>query len=214
MPNKRVAIIGAGISGLAYADVLSRCGFAVVLFDHASRIGGVWARAYPGVTLQNTAAEYHLSSFPWPFVPDLHPTGEQILRYLQALVVARQFDVRLRHEVLAARAGAHGGWVLEVRRTSDEGSDNEIMSQHFDYLVISTGQYSEGKHRPALAGEAQFAGTVMTERELKDLSTWQASLHPAPPRSTIFSARHAGPFHALCLAFISPNSCFVASARH
>ena len=175
MANQRVAIIGAGISGLAYAEVLTRCGFAVVLFEHGTRIGGVWARAYPGVSLQNTAAEYHLSSFPWPFAPDLHPSGEQILRYLQALVAARRFDVRLRHEVQSARADAHGGWLLQVRRTTDDGSDDETLSQHFDYLVVSTGQYSEGKHRPVLDGEAQFAGTVMTERELQDLSMFDGA---------------------------------------
>src|SRR5262249_50817820 len=82
--SKRVAIIGAGISGLAHADVLERCGFSVVLFERAPRLGGVWAAAYPDVSLQNTWWGYHLSSFPWPFAPDEHPTGVQILRYLEA----------------------------------------------------------------------------------------------------------------------------------
>src|SRR5436189_2035992 len=45
--RKRVAIIGAGISGLAHADVLERCGFSVVVFERAPRLGGVWAAAYP-----------------------------------------------------------------------------------------------------------------------------------------------------------------------
>ena len=62
--KKRVAIIGSGISGLAHADVLERCGFACVLFERAPRAGGVWAHGYAGVSLQNTAAGYHLSSFP------------------------------------------------------------------------------------------------------------------------------------------------------
>jgi cation diffusion facilitator CzcD-associated flavoprotein CzcO len=76
--KKRVAIIGAGISGLAHADVLTRCGFSVVLFERASQLGGVWACSYPDVSLQNTWRGYHFSSFPWPFEPDLHPTGTQI----------------------------------------------------------------------------------------------------------------------------------------
>ncbi len=173
--NKRVAIIGAGISGLAYAEVLTRCGFAVVLFDHAPCIGGVWARAYPGVSLQNTAAEYHLSTFAWPFTPEQHPTGEQILCYLHALVEARRFDVRLRHEVLAARADSPRGWLLEIRRSTHNGKDEQTFSQHFDYLVVSTGQYSEGKHRPPLAGEPQFAGSVVTERDVKDLSMFDGA---------------------------------------
>ena len=52
---KRVAIIGAGISGLAHADVLTRCGFSVVLFERTARLGGVWACSYPDVRLQNTS---------------------------------------------------------------------------------------------------------------------------------------------------------------
>lgn len=175
MAAPRVAIIGAGMSALAYADVLTRCGFAVVLFERGARVGGVWARAYPGVSLQNTAAEYHLSSFPWPFTPALHPSGEQILRYLQALVEARQFDVRLGHEVLAACAVEAGGWALEVRHATPAGAGDEDFSQHFDYLIISTGQYSEGKRRPLLAGEEQFAGQVITEREVSDLSMFDGA---------------------------------------
>ena len=49
------------------------------------KIGGVWAVAYPQVTLQ-TLRSISLLGFPLAFQPDLHPTGEQILRYLQAAV--------------------------------------------------------------------------------------------------------------------------------
>lgn len=167
--TKRVAIIGAGISGLAHADVLLRCGYSVVVFERAPQIGGVWARAYPEVTLQNTGWCYHLSSFPWPFEPDQHPTGGQILRYLEAFVAARQLDLRLGHDVVSAREDPGGGWNLRVR-TSESDSAGEEQSLHFDHLVVSIGQYTEGKHRLELEGEATFPGRVITEREVGDLS--------------------------------------------
>lgn len=160
---KRVAIIGAGISGLAHADVLTRCGFSVVLFDRAVRLGGVWACSYPEVRLQNTWQGYHLSSFPWPFEPDLHPTSAQICRYLEMLVEARGFDLRLGHEVVAATEAA-GGWDVRVR------CDGHESVEHVDHLVVSVGQYTEGKHRLKLDGERDFAGAVVTERELGDLA--------------------------------------------
>lgn len=164
-----VAIIGAGISGLASADVLQRCGFTVTLFERAARVGGVWARAYDGVALQNIASQYHLSSFPWPFEPDLHPTGKQILRYLDAVVVAKRLDVRLEHEVLSARelvlgendSGGGGRWELSTRH------GDATHTSRFDHLLVSIGQYTEGKHRPVLEGEADFEGTVVTEREMR-----------------------------------------------
>ncbi len=126
--TKSVAIIGAGISGLAHADVLTRCGFSVVLFDRAERLGGVWACSYPEVRLQNTWAGYHLSSFPWPFQPDQHPTSAQICRYLEALVAARGFDVRLRHEVVAAPEAPSGGWDVRVRRRTEDGGPRSSSS--------------------------------------------------------------------------------------
>lgn len=162
--RKRVAIIGAGISGLAHADVLERCGFAVALFERAPRLGGVWATAYPAVSLQNTWWGYHLSSFPWPFVPDEHPTGAQILQYIEALVEARKFDVRLSHEVVSARQASDGGWTVVARSVEGE------KTEHFDHLVVSVGQYSEGKHTLELDGASSFSGTILTERELGDVS--------------------------------------------
>ena len=161
---KRVAIIGAGITGLAHADVFTRCGFSVTLFEKASRVGGVWACSYPEVSLQNTWWGYHVSSFPWPFKPDLHPTGAQILRYLEALVAARGFDVRLEHEVVSARETQAGGWRLRVKSRSGE------TTEQFDHLLVSVGQYTEGKVRPRLEGESDFTGSVITEREIGDLA--------------------------------------------
>jgi len=166
MSTPTVAIVGAGISGIATADVLQRCGFRVRLFERAERVGGVWARAYPGIRLQNTAAQYHLSSFPWPFEPDEHPTGEQILRYLDAAVVAKRLDVRLDTQVVSVvRDGA--GWQVTTRHAGHESVDR------FDHVVLSIGQYTEGKHRPELPGEATFGGRVVTEREVKDLSIFE-----------------------------------------
>jgi cation diffusion facilitator CzcD-associated flavoprotein CzcO len=165
----RVAVVGAGISGLAHADVLQRCGFEVVVFERAARLGGVWAVAYPEVTLQNIAAHYHLTSFPWPFQPDLHPTGAQIRRYLDEAVAALRLDVRLAHEVVALRPegeGADAPWSLTVRH---EGAER---TERFDRVVIAIGQYTEGKHRPSFEGESAFAGAIVTERDVRDLGVF------------------------------------------
>ena len=55
-------------------------------YERAESPGGVWAKTYPSVTLQNTAPQYHISDFPWPFEPDLHPTAEQIRRYIDLAI--------------------------------------------------------------------------------------------------------------------------------
>ena len=55
--GSRIAVIGAGISGIAAASVLIKNGFVPVLFEKHEKIGGVWATAYPDVHLQNIFGE-------------------------------------------------------------------------------------------------------------------------------------------------------------
>lgn len=65
---ERVAVIGAGVAGLASAKVLKQDGFAVTVFDKDEGVGGVWAasRAYPGLRTNNPAPTYAFSDFPPP----------------------------------------------------------------------------------------------------------------------------------------------------
>lgn len=165
MATERVGIIGAGISGIAHADVLTRLGYQVTLFERAARLGGVWAHSYPGVSLQNSALQYRVSSKPWHGDNERHPTGAEILTYLNELVQERGFDLRLEHEVVSAREAEGGGWQLQVR-----GPAGEVQAERFDRLVVSVGQYTEGKHRPSFPGQEQFTGAVLTERDVHDLA--------------------------------------------
>lgn len=158
----RIAVIGSGISGIAAARVLMRRGHEVVVFERSGAIGGVWALAYPEVRLQNVAEHYRLTDFPWPFTPELHPTGEQIRRYLQAAVDRFSIDVRLRHEV-AALHEEPDGWRLDLRTPDGE------RSERFEWVVVAVGHYSQDKPDLPLPGRERFAGQVLTERDVRDL---------------------------------------------
>src|SRR5262245_5939201 len=158
--GSRIGVIGAGISGIAAANILKKNGFIPVVFEKSDKLGGVWAVAYPGIHLQNTHSSYHLSDFPWPFKPDLHPSGEQILRYWNEAVKHLDLDVRLEHEVIELDEQDEG-WVLHYK--NKEGMHKEA----FEYIVIAVGQYTEGKYRPQFAGEDQFEGKIITERDVR-----------------------------------------------
>ena len=41
-----IAIIGAGISGIAAASILNRAGHRATLFEKSGQAGGVWAMGY------------------------------------------------------------------------------------------------------------------------------------------------------------------------
>jgi len=157
-----IAIIGAGISGITTANILKKNGFPAVVFEKSEKMGGVWALAYPNVHLQNIREQYHLSDFPWPFTPDLHPTGEQILNYLEQAVNHLKLDVRLNHEVIELKE-TEEGWLLRYK--NKEGVHEEL----FGYVVISVGQYTEGKYKPEFPGIEDFGGKIITERDVRTL---------------------------------------------
>jgi cation diffusion facilitator CzcD-associated flavoprotein CzcO len=160
-----VCIVGGGVSGLAWAHVLGRLGFSATVFERERAVGGQWVHAYPHVTLQNTSHEYAFPDFPWPFDPERHPTGEQILAYFESAVAGMKLDVKCGHEVVKAeRDEAAGKWRVTVRPTG--GSPTTL---EFDKLVVSIGQYTDRKRRPAFPGESSFQGEILTERDVKDL---------------------------------------------
>lgn len=159
----KIAVIGAGISGIAAANVLQKHGHEVTIYEKSPSVGGVWAVAYPQVALQNTYPQYHLSDFDWPFKPELHPTGAQVLRYMQLAVEKLNLKVCLEHDVVALEEQPNG-WLAKIRH-------QDITTEHFfDYVVIAVGQYTEGKHVPQFPNQAAFTGKVVTERDIKDLS--------------------------------------------
>lgn len=158
----RIAVVGAGISGVAAARVLSHFGHDVVVYERSASLGGVWAVAYPEVRLQNTAEHYRLSDFPWPFEPDLHPTREQILRYITAVIEGFGLDVRTRHEVLAMHEEPDG-WRLELRSVDGE------HDERFDHVVLAIGQYTGAPQPIDLEGRERFAGRILVDREIHDL---------------------------------------------
>ncbi|HEU0294952.1 MAG TPA: NAD(P)/FAD-dependent oxidoreductase [Anaerolineales bacterium] len=158
----RIAVIGAGISGIAAANVLKKNGFEPIVFEKSDTIGGVWAVAYPDIHLQNTYPSYHLSDFPWPFKPDLHPSGSQILKYWNDAVKHHQLDVRLRHDVCALEEQSDG-WLLSYENHTG------VHEEFFKYVIIAVGQYTEGKYRPHFPGKEGFEGKIITEREVHSL---------------------------------------------
>ncbi|MCA9661865.1 MAG: NAD(P)/FAD-dependent oxidoreductase [Myxococcales bacterium] len=160
----RIAVVGSGSSGIAWASVLQREGHEVVIFEASGQLGGVWTRTYPGVQLQNLWTHYHISDFPWPFRPQEHPTAEEILRYLEAAVRHFDLDVRLNHRVLALEE-LDSGW--RVRLAVDGRQENAV--EEYDFVVVAVGQYTQPSTTIDLPGSERFTGAIISERDVHDL---------------------------------------------
>ena len=163
--TRKIAVIGAGISAIAVARILKRAGHEVTIFEKSHQLGGIWATTYPRVSLQNTRAHYFFSDFYYPEQPDLHPTGEQILRYLNQAVAHWSLDVRYQHEVIDSEF-TNAQWSLKIATPTGE------QQQNFDFVVVATGQYNAEKPENEFPGVEKFSGNVITEIDIDTLDVF------------------------------------------
>ncbi|MFQ6397243.1 flavin-containing monooxygenase [Nocardia sp. KC 131] len=138
--GNRIAIVGAGIAGLACAKVLRQEGFPVEVFDRTPDVGGVWSatRRYPGLRAQNSKHTYHFSDYPMPSDYPRVPDGQQMQAYLDGYVRHNGLGehLRLNTEVVAADP-VDSGWLLEIR------DKDGIHRASCDHLVIANGVFSD-----------------------------------------------------------------------
>ncbi|XP_021767355.1 probable flavin-containing monooxygenase 1 [Chenopodium quinoa] len=93
--QKKVAIVGAGVSGLLACKYTLSKGHYPIVFEALDISGGVWAKTLERTKLQSPKPLYQFSDFPWPSsLNQLFPTCVQVLDYVNSY--AKYFDL-LRH---------------------------------------------------------------------------------------------------------------------
>ncbi|GAA4753405.1 NAD(P)/FAD-dependent oxidoreductase [Amnibacterium soli] len=149
----RVAIVGAGVSGLVTARTLRAVGCAVTVFEKTADLGGVWSaeRAYPGISTQDDRTSYAFSDHPMPPGVADHPTGAEVRRYLEGYALEHDLgpDIRLSTEVVRASLSPDDGWQVEA-----VGADGRTTGR-YDWLVAANGVFCAA-HVPAWPGLDAF----------------------------------------------------------
>lgn len=168
--SRRVCVIGAGISGLVAAKVLRGRGCDVSVVERSGDLGGVLepARSYPGVQTQTPRDLYCFSDFPTPAEYPEWPSGAQVHAHLGAY--AARFGlrpcIRFRTEVLSlSRKPWTDGWLVTLR-----GADAAAGTEHFDLVIVASGQFSRPRTRHAPGEDAFVAagGTVRHSSQYGD----------------------------------------------
>ncbi|KAL0440503.1 UNVERIFIED_CONTAM: putative flavin-containing monooxygenase 1 [Sesamum latifolium] len=90
--ERRIAIVGAGISGLLACKHAIEKGFKPVVFEARNNVGGVWSNTIHSTKLQSPKDYFQFSDFPWPeSVSETFPDHNQVLDYITSY--ARRFDL-------------------------------------------------------------------------------------------------------------------------
>lgn len=159
--DKRIAIIGAGASGIVAAKTLLEAGFHdLTVFEAGGWLGGMWnfgndnglSVAYRNLHINTDTYVTQLPDFPFPETTSDYAHHTEMLAYLEAY--ANHFGVTERvafsTRVTSVRRAQDGNlWELE---TSGEGSGP------YDVVVVATGHLNEPRW-PELPGT--FEGRYM-----------------------------------------------------
>ncbi len=153
----RVAIVGAGFSGIGMGAALQRAGHEYAIFERASDLGGVWQHnTYPGACCDVPSYVY---SYSWAQRRDWsRPCSPQaeIQEYLREVATEQRVigKVRFGTEVTEARWDpARLKWRLTLLGSGPGGSDD----YEADALVLGCGQLSRPSW-PQIPGATGFAG--------------------------------------------------------
>ena len=141
--NPRIAILGAGVSGICMAIKLKEAGFSnLVIYEKADRVGGTWREnTYPGVSCDVPSLLYSFSFAQKSDWPKLYSGGADIQAYLED-VSEKSGIIRLCqfHTEITVATYQNDEWVVSL--TDASGNNKE---EKFDYIISGLG----GLHSPA-----------------------------------------------------------------
>jgi 4-hydroxyacetophenone monooxygenase len=154
----RVAIIGAGMSGLVAAYRLQQAGVPFIVVEKDTDVGGTWwENTYPGCRVDNPNHNYSYSFAQRHDWPMHYSTQDVLARYFRNFADQHGLveHIRFATEVESATwsDGDHR-WTLRTRAA--DGTVDELV---VDAVISATGQLNR-PHVPDIPGRDTFGGTV------------------------------------------------------
>jgi 4-hydroxyacetophenone monooxygenase len=151
-----VAVIGAGMSGLAMAHRLSQADVAFVVLERNADVGGVWLEnTYPGCRLDTSNFNYSYSFAQKPDWPQQFSLQQTILEYFRAVTDALSLRRHIRfgsevHGLVFDDETAR--WNVSYR--SADGTEETLQ---VEAVVSAVGQLNQPRY-PDIPGRDRFRG--------------------------------------------------------
>lgn len=162
----RVAIIGAGPSGLVSTKYALENGLEPTVFEKEEDIGGVW-HPTSGVVWESMHTNLShfscmFSDFPWEAPSEDFPSQRQMFDYLGHY--ANKFELK-KH--IQFNANVTAVKPVEDRWEVTWSNGNQIITDVFDKLIISTGVFSSA-FIPSIPGLKDFQGLTLHSQSYKN----------------------------------------------
>ncbi len=158
MSKGTVAIIGAGIGGLACARYLRSQGFEPTLFESHSDLGGQWERhnpnsgVWPKLRINTVWFATKLSDVDFPTKVPMFPRNTEMLDMINAFVDKYEIRPLIRFNAeVTSLAQVPGGY--ELTWNGQGGSE----TARFDRAVVASGRYND-PDIPEIQGLDSFSG--------------------------------------------------------
>ncbi len=159
----RVAVIGAGMSGLLAAHRLHQAGLDVVVYEKNPEVGGTWLQnTYPGCRVDVASHLFCYSFAQRDDWPQHFSTQPELLEYFQRC--ATDFDVRrfINFSTTVEAVTFDDGPATWDVHTVDE--DGRAQTERFHAVVNATGQLNRPK-LPDIPGREAFEGPAFHSAE-------------------------------------------------
>lgn len=180
---KRIAILGAGPSGLVAAKEALQNGLVPTIFERSNDIGGVWNSSSGAVwnTMSTNISKFTTTfgDFRWHPDSDMFPSARAMFNYL--MDYANKWNIRdyikFNSNVVSVSSinkdldgvGTEG-WRVQWEDSSDETLQTDI----FDGVIVATGIFSKAVI-PDIPGLSTFQGRVIHSREYKSGDAFDGS---------------------------------------
>ncbi|XP_054708709.1 flavin-containing monooxygenase 5-like [Uloborus diversus] len=176
--KKRVAIIGAGPSGLTAIKACKEEGFEPVCFERNADPGGLWrfhdediegVASVMRTTIINTSKELSaFSDFPPPTEYPNFMHNSMMFNYF--MLYAEQFDllkhIRYHLEIVKVEPAkdfeSTGRWIVAIKSTQTEA----VTKEEFDAVMVCIGHHVYPKI-PKFPGQEKFKGSITHTHSLK-----------------------------------------------
>lgn len=152
---ERVAVVGAGTSGICAARYLTSHGFDVTVLEAYADIGGQWNRSnprsgvWPGMRTNTLRAVTKLSDVQYPDEVALFPRNEEVLAMLREVVRVARIErcFRFGAQVTAVALHPGGGYDVTV----------DGVTETYDRVVVASGRFN-APSSTAVPGLDGFSG--------------------------------------------------------